>query len=136
MARWRPAVPAGCSSILLCAAGLVYLGVFTLYAIAFATLRLYKIGNETSAFLECALITAGAIVVALRASSVAVVLLGALGGYLTPLLISTGGGRHVELFVYLAFLNVALIACSVLRPWNFLKPLTWAAIAWGVAGPR
>ena len=59
----------------------------------------------------------------------AVVLLGALGGYFTPILTSSGSGNYVGLFSYLAFLNVALVSCAVWRDWRFLKPLTLAATA-------
>src|SRR5690606_13469216 len=83
--------------------------------------------GEVITFIECAVITAVVIAAAVRTSSVAIVLLGALGGYLTPIIASTGPGNHVALFTYLAFLNVALVGCAVLRGWSFLKPLALAA---------
>jgi hypothetical protein len=112
----------------------VGLGIFTLYGAAFAALHLYKLWSEDVAFVECAGITALAIGLALRANSPAVVLLGALGGYLTPIVTSSGSGNYAGLFTYLAFLNVALVACAVWRGWSFLKPLTLAATAAMFAG--
>jgi uncharacterized membrane protein len=112
----------------------VGLGIFTLYGAAFAALHLYKLWSEDIAFVECAGITALAIGLALRANSPAVVLLGALGGYLTPIVTSSGSGNYVGLFAYLAFLNVALVACAVWRGWSFLKPLTLAATTIMFAG--
>jgi uncharacterized membrane protein len=113
------------------AQGLAGLGIFTLYAAAFGLLHFYHVmvGHEPLVFVECLLITALAIVVAVRANSVAIVLLGALGGYLTPVLTSTGSGNYVALFVYLAFLNLALSGCAVWRGWSFLKLLTLFATA-------
>ncbi len=87
---------------------LVGLGIFTLYASAFAALHLYGLFSEQGAFVECAGITALAIGLAIRANSPAVVLLGALGGYLTPILTAHDSGNYAGLFTYLAFLNVAL----------------------------
>lgn len=104
-------------------------GVFTLYAIAYAALHHYEVYPAPVAFAECAAISFLAIALALREQSVAIVLVGALGGYLTPILTSTGTHDYVALFTYLAFLNIALIGCAVLRGWTFLKPLTWAATA-------
>lgn len=116
----------------LLAGGLAGMGVFTLYAIAFAALHLYKIwgeNGETITFIECAIITVLAIAISIRANSVTIVLLGALGGYLTPLLTASGSGHYVGWFTYLAFLNVALIGCAVLKGWSFLKPLAWLGAA-------
>ncbi len=111
------------------AAGLAGLGIFTLYGIAFSALHHYKIWGEHATFVECSVITLLAIAISLRANSVTIILLGALGGYLTPLVASTGSGEYVGWFLYLAFLNVALISTAVIRGWSFLKPLTWAATA-------
>ncbi len=113
---------------------LVGLSIFTLYASAFAALHLYKLWPEQVAFVECAGLTVMAIALALYADSPAVVLLGALGGYLTPILTSSGSGNYAGLFTYLAFLNVALMACAVWRDWRFLKPLTLTATVLMFAG--
>jgi uncharacterized membrane protein len=116
----------------LLAQGLAGLGIFTLYAAAFAMHHHYRVGGELGSaitFVDCVLITAGAIAIALRSNSVAVVLLGALGGYLTPLIASTGKGEYAICFTYLAFLNVALLGCAMLRPWQFLKPVAVVATA-------
>ncbi len=112
--------------------GLAGLGIFTLYIASYVMHHHYHLwGNSsaTVAFIDCALITLVAIGIALNANSVAIILLGALGGYLTPLLSLFGENDYVPGFLYLAFLNVALIACSTLRPWQFLKPIVVAATA-------
>jgi len=111
------------------AGGVAGLGIFTLYGIAFSALLHYKIFDQRVFFAECGVITLVAIAIALRANSPAIVLLGALGGYLTPLVAAAGSGDYVGWFVYLAFLNVALITCAVIRGWTPLKPLTWVATA-------
>lgn len=41
-------------------------------------------------------------------------MLGALGGYLMFVIVSSGFGNHVVLFSYLVFLNVVLIGCAVI----------------------
>lgn len=104
-------------------------GLFALYATAYASLRLYQIWSEPFAFAELTAITLLAIVLAVRTNSVTVILLGALGGYLTPFLTATERGGHIGLFLYLAFLNVALLSAAAIRGWTFIKPLTLAAIS-------
>lgn len=105
------------------------LGVFTLYCVALASLRLYEVWPTSVAFSEFTLITIVAIFMALWLDSPVVVLVGALGGYLTPILTSSGSGDHVMLFSYLAFLNAALIATAVWKSWSFLKPVALMATA-------
>lgn len=109
--------------------GLTGLGLFTLYATAFAAFNLYQLYSSTAALVECTAISVAAIGLAVATNSAAVVLLGALGGYAAPILTSQGPGSHVALFLYYACLNLALLASSVWRGWQFLKPLAWLATA-------
>ncbi|MGB6042037.1 MAG: DUF2339 domain-containing protein, partial [Pirellulales bacterium] len=112
------------------------LGIFAWYGTAFAALRTFD-AYETMfggwkhdvAFFECALITLVAIYLATRTIGVGIALVGALGGYLNPILTSSGSGNFVAMFTYLAFLNVALVASAVIRQWNFLKVLSLVATA-------
>ena len=114
------------------AQGLAGIGIFTLFASAYAAEYLYEIWGsygELVTLVECAALTVLAMFIAVRANSAAVIVLGALGGYLTPVIASSGSGNHAALFSYLAFLNVALIGCAVIRGWSFLKPLVLIATA-------
>lgn len=118
--------------------GLAGLGIFTLYSSAFAMEYLYQLWGDSGwwvMLLDCAWITALAIAIAVRYSSVYIIVLGAIGGYLTPLVAVQQGEGFVTIFCYLAFLNLALVTTAVLRGWSFLKPLGLVAtvvmfIAW------
>ena len=112
------------------------LGIFAWYGTAFAALRTFDAYEKffgawkyEATFVECSLITIVAVLLAVRTRGVAIVLVGALGGYLNPILTSSGSGDYIALFTYLAFLNVALVACAVVREWNLLKPLALVATA-------
>jgi uncharacterized membrane protein len=114
----------------------VGIGLFAWYGTALAALRTFDVyaqlfgdGKYVFTAFECALITVVAIVLAVQRRSATIILLGALGGYLNPILTSSGAGNYVVLFVYLAFLNVGLIASAVLRGWNFLKLIALCATA-------
>ena len=100
---------------------IVGLGLFAWYGTALAALRTFGVyekmfgdGQYAFAAFECSLITVVAIFLAVRRQSLSIILLAALGGYLNPILTRSGEGNYVTLFVYLAFLNVGLIASAIL----------------------
>jgi uncharacterized membrane protein len=51
----------------------------------------------------------------------ALAVLAFIGGYLAPVLISTGSGDHVALFSYYAVLNLAVLGVAWFRPWRALN---------------
>jgi len=106
----------------LCATGIV-----TLYGVTFAAHAFYHFLGLVPAFAIMAAITAAAFLLAVRLDAQVVAVLGLLGGFLTPLLLSTGQDNPVGLFTYLAVLNVGLIAMALRQRWRYL--VTLAAIA-------
>jgi len=112
--------------------GLAGLGIFTLYASAFSMEHIHQLfadANGMVAMADCALITMAAIAIAVRYDSVFIISLATLGGYATPLIAAQGSQGFVATFSFLAFLNLGLIATTVIRGWNFLKPIGVAATA-------
>jgi uncharacterized membrane protein len=116
----------------LCAAGVVIL-----YAVTFACRSLYhfEFFGMVPTFLLMALITAAAFVTAVTLEAQVVALLGLLGGFLTPVLISTGQDNPLGLFGYIALLDVGLLAVALHRRWHYLAALaavgtTTMEIAW------
>ena len=110
------------------------LSLFAWYGIALAalwTFDFYQVifGHWENEFttIECTVITLVAIFLAVRLDGIGIVLIGAFGGYLNPILTSSGEGNCVELFLYLAFLNVAMVVSDVIRRWNTLKLLALIA---------
>lgn len=66
-------------------------------------------------------LVAGAAVLAIRQNAMWLAAIGLLGGYLAPLLLSTGSGNHVALFSYYALLNAAVFGMAWVRPWRALN---------------
>lgn len=108
----------------LCASGVV-----TLYAITFACRSIYhfEFFGPLPTFALMVLITTTAFLLAVRMEAKVVAILGILGGFLTPILLSTGQDNPLGLFAYIALLDAGLIAVALHRRWHFLVPL-------GVAG--
>ena len=112
-------------------------GVGILYLIIFAALRLYSILPATIAFPLLALIAILSAILAILQNSMSFALLAVSGGFLAPVLASTGQGSHVVLFGYYAVLNAGIVAIAWFKAW---RPLNVAGFvftfaigtAWGV----
>jgi uncharacterized membrane protein len=112
-------------------------GVGIIYLIVFAALRLYSILPATIAFPLLALIAILSAILAILQNSMSFALLALSGGFLAPVLASTGQGSHIVLFSYYAVLNVGIVAIAWFKAW---RPLNVAGFvftfaigtAWGV----
>jgi Predicted membrane protein (DUF2339) len=100
-------------------------GVVILYAITFACDALYHfvLFGAFPTFLLMALITISAFLLAVRLNALVVAILGMLGGFLTPILLSTGQDNPLGLFGYIAVLDAGLIVIALHRRWFFLAAL-------------
>ena len=104
----------------LCATGIV-----CLYAVTFACSAIYEFPFFTPlrTFGLMALITAAAFVLAVRLGAQVIAVLGMLGGFITPVLLSTGRDNAFGLFGYIALLDAGLIALALRERWFFVVPL-------------
>lgn len=97
-----------------------------LLLVVFAAFRYYGVLPAGAAFGLVIVLVAGASVLAVRQDAVALAVLGFIGGYLAPVLISTGSGNHVALFSYYAVLNAAVFGIAWKKPWRALNLVGWA----------
>jgi uncharacterized membrane protein len=105
-------------------------GVGILYLIVFAALRLYSILPATIAFPALVVIAILSAALAVLQNSMAFALLGLSGGFLAPVLASTGAGSHVVLFSYYAVLNSGIVAIAWFKAW---RPLNLAGFVFTFA---
>jgi len=100
-------------------------GVVILYTVTFSCRSIYRFEffGPIPTFLLMALITATAILLAVRFQALVVAILGMLGGFLTPILVSTGQDNPLGLFGYIAILDAGLILVALRRRWHFLAAL-------------
>jgi hypothetical protein len=94
-------------------------GILVLYANAFAAHAVYHLIGVGPAFAVMILITATAFLLAVRLDAQVVAVLGLLGGFLTPVLLSTGQDHPLGLFGYIALLDTGLIAIVAIKRWNY-----------------
>ena len=106
-------------------------GIAILYAVTFACRSFYHFPffGLVATFLLMALITTAAFLLAVRLKALVVALLGMLGGFLTPLLLSTGQDNPFGLFGYIAILDAGLLVVALRRRWFFLAALAAAGTA-------
>jgi uncharacterized membrane protein len=108
---------------------LIGAGIVSLYAVSFACNSVYHFAffGTIPTFLLMVLITTAAFVLAVRLPAPVVAILGLLGGFLTPVLLSTGVDNPGGLFGYLALLDAGLIAVALRTGWHYLVPLSGGA---------
>jgi uncharacterized membrane protein len=102
-------------------------GVLILYLSIYAAYDFYGLISQTPAFLLMTLVTAGAVLLAVRQNALPVAVLGLVGGFLTPVLISTGQDNQVALFTYVALLDAGVLAVGYFKRWRTLDFLSFAA---------
>ncbi len=106
----------------LCAAGIAIL-----YADIYASRSYYGFLDPTAAFILMAVVTLASFLLAVGLRSRYVAILGLIGGFLTPPVLSTGEDHPILLFSYIALLDLGLVAMALHRRWSFLLPLSAGA---------
>ena len=99
-------------------------GVAILFSTIFASSALWHLLGVVPAFLSMALIAAVAVALSIRRDSLFIALLGLIGGFATPVLLSTGEDRPFGLFGYLLLLNAGLAWLAHRKRWAFLSVLS------------
>jgi uncharacterized membrane protein len=101
----------------LCATGIVIL-----FAVTFACHSIYhfEFFGTLPTFLLMVLVTVTAFLLAVRLDALVVAILGMLGGFLTPVLLSTNQDNPPGLFGYIAILDAGLMVVALNKRWHFL----------------
>ena len=95
-------------------------GILVLYGNIFAAHVFYHLIELVPAFVSMAIVTGVAFFLAVRMNAQVIVILGLLGGFLTPVLLSTGVDNPTALFGYIAVLNVGIAAVALRKRWDYL----------------
>ncbi|WP_312985582.1 DUF2339 domain-containing protein [Atlantibacter sp.] len=115
--------------------GLILQGGATgaLYLTVFGAFRLWQMLPMTLAFGLLLLICAASVGLAVLQKALSLAMLASIGGYLAPILLSTGSGNHIALFSFYLLLSVGILAISWWQHWRVLN-LLGMAFTFGVAG--
>lgn len=105
-----------------------------LFSTFFASHALWKLVETLPTFVFLFLVAAVAVLLSIRRDSLFIALLGLVGGFSTPYLLSTGENRPFGLFGYLLLLNVGLAWVAHKKRWPILTALSvvfTAVYQWG-----
>ena len=101
-------------------------GVATLYLSLYAAFQLYSLIPSSIAFTMMLLVTAATSVMALTQDAQILAAFALIGGFTTPILLSTGQNREVALFTYVAIPDVATLVLVTFKPWRRLLVMSYA----------
>ena len=104
-----------------------------LYLTVFGAFRLWQMLPMTLAFVLLVVICAASVGLAILQKALSLAMLASLGGYLAPLLLSTGSGNYVALFSFYLLLSVGILAISAWQHWRELN-LLGLLFTFGVGG--
>ncbi|MDT5269892.1 MAG: hypothetical protein QOH49_2078 [Acidobacteriota bacterium] len=102
-------------------------GVLILYLSIYAAYDFYQLLTQPVAFLLMTAVTALAVFLSVRLNALPVAVLGLVGGFLTPVLLSTGQDNQVALFTYVSLLDAGVLAVAYFKRWRVLDFLSFAA---------
>ena len=102
-------------------------GVLILYLSVYAAYDFYQLFTQPVAFLLMTAVTALAVFLSVRLNALPVAVLGLVGGFLTPVLLTTGQDNQVALFTYVSLLDVGVLAVAYFKRWRVLDFLSFAA---------
>jgi len=109
------------------AQGIAGAGLAILYLAAYSAFGFYHLVPQAVAFAFLVSTTALGFALSLRYASPAIAALGLLGGYLTPLLLSTGEDHPWFLLSYVLLLDLAAMDLRRRKAWLVLEILSFAA---------
>ena len=116
-------------------------GVAVLYLTIFGAMKLYNLIPPPMAFALLVAIAVLSAFLAVAQDSLAFAIFAEAGGFMAPILASTGQGNHVMLFSYYLLLNASIVLIAWFKAWRFLNLVGFLftaliGIAWGVRSYR
>lgn len=109
-------------------------GIAILYLSFFASYGLYNLIPHLVAFMLMAIVTALAVLLSARYNALPIAVLGLIGGFLTPILLSTGRDNQIGLFSYIALLDLGVLALAYSKHWRAINYLSFISTVLIFAG--
>lgn len=96
-------------------------GIAALYISIAVGFQLYNLFSQTSAFLILVVITILAVMLSLAYDKKELAIIAILGGFITPILVSTGQGNYKVLFTYILILDIGMLVLAYYKKWNLVN---------------
>jgi uncharacterized membrane protein len=101
-------------------------GIGVMYLSLWAAFHVYNLIPSGIAFVAMLLVTSSTAVLAITQDAEVLAAFALIGGYITPLLLSTGVNKELQLFSYVALLDAAAVVMVARKPWRRLLVLAYA----------
>jgi uncharacterized membrane protein len=95
-------------------------GIGTLYLSLWGAFQVYHLIPAATAFLAMTIVTASTIAMAFSQNAELLAAFSLIGGFSTPMLLSTGENHEVALFSYICLLDIAILVIATIKPWQRL----------------
>jgi uncharacterized membrane protein len=100
-------------------------GIGVLYLSLYAAFQVYSLVPGGVAFIMMFAVTAATALMAWTQDAEILAAFALIGGFSTPVLLSTGQNREVALFAYVVVLDLGALALVILKPWRRLLILSY-----------
>ncbi len=102
-------------------------GIAVLYfSIAFGY-QMYEIFNQAAAFILMVGITGFAVALSLAYNRKELAVLAIIGGFATPIMVSSGAGNYKVLFTYIMILDIGMLVLAYYKRWNIVNIVAYAS---------
>jgi len=101
-------------------------GIGVLYLVVFGAFRIWKLVPSELAFALLVVIALASAILAIAQDSRSLAVVGVSGGFLAPLLASTGQGSHVALFGFYLVLDIGVLIIAWYKAWRALNLVAFA----------
>jgi uncharacterized membrane protein len=96
-------------------------GISVLYLSLYAALNFYHLISPSVAFAFMAFVTAAGALLSVRYNALPLMVFSAIGGFVTPSLVSTGANQQVALLSYILLLDIAIFGVSFFKRWHAVQ---------------
>src|SRR5260370_379986 len=105
-------------------------GITVLYLSIYGAFGYYHLIDQRSAFVFLAIMVAEAHLLALAYNAPSIAVMALAGGFLAPLLLSTGRDQYRVLFTYIGVLDLGMIGVVIDRCWRLSGSLAYVGTQW------
>lgn len=100
-------------------------GVSVFYITITLAFREYAIFDQTIAFVLLTVITIFSVIISLFYNRQELAIFSLVGGFLSPLMVSTGEGNYIVLFSFLLILNTGMLIISLKKDWKLVGGIAY-----------
>jgi uncharacterized membrane protein len=104
-------------------------GLAAFYLCVYFSFQVYHLSEQTISMVLAILVTGLAVVMAVAHDAAPVAILALVGGFLSPVLLSTGTNHPYALFTYIAILDLVAMGAAYFRRWRALDLLCFIGTA-------